>query len=444
MEPAQLLPELRTQVPGPSSRTWSVRMAHVAAPMGPAAPSGATPHGLVFARAHGVNVWDVDGNRFVDLAAGFGSLLLGHRPADVERALELQRVRLWQAMGDLYSADAKIGLLEQLCRLFPVAGARGILGQSGADAVSAALKTAVLATGKHGVLAFQGAYHGLSYGPLAACGLRKSYREPFAAQLNPTVEWLPFPGSVDLVEPCLEQARALLATGRYGALLFEPILGRGGVVPMLPAAAQALRELTREHGALFIADEIWTGLGRSGHWLYSSVLGVVPDVICLGKGLGGGLPISACIGAREVMDHWRQEAEVVHTSTFSGAPLACAAALATLDVLGRKGVVDRARTVAETWKAELSRALSPFGIEARGAGMMLGFDVGRGSGAAGAASLLAQRLLQRGYISSTGGGARETLVLTPPLTTERSVLEAFTRELSLVLGELRSAGVGAG
>jgi 4-aminobutyrate aminotransferase/(S)-3-amino-2-methylpropionate transaminase len=336
-------------------------------------------------------------------------------------------------MGDLYSADAKIGLLEQLCRLFPEPGALGILGQSGADAVSAALKTAVLATGKPGVVAFEGAYHGLSYGPLAACGLRASYRDPFREQLNSHVHWLPYPGTREVMGACLSELQTLLRAGNIGAILFEPILGRGGVVPMLKAAALELRRLATEQGVLLIADEIWTGLGRCGHWFYSTELGVVPDVVCLGKGLGGGLPVSVCLGKAEVMQHWRQEAEVMHTSTFAGAPLACATALATLDVLGRQGLIDKARERAREWKGQLRAALSPLGASVRGAGMMLGVDVGKGADRAGAASRVMFKLLRRGYISSTGGGARETLVLTPPLTIEPEHLDVFGVELASIL-----------
>ena len=175
-----LPPSIHTAPPGPTSRSWLVRHAHVAAPMGPA-PQPGPPSGIVYATGRGANVTDVDGNRYVDLAGGFGALLLGHLHPTVQRVMGLQSERLLQALGDLYPADAKIALLERLTRLYPEPGAKGILGQSGSDALSAALKTAKLATGRSGVLAFTGAYHGLGYGPLAACGLRESYRAPFAA-----------------------------------------------------------------------------------------------------------------------------------------------------------------------------------------------------------------------------------------------------------------------
>ncbi len=422
VENEALGPELKTRVPGPESRTWLLRLSRVAAPMGPI-PEPGPMRSIVFARGSGSNVWDVDGNRFVDLAAGFGSLLLGHDPPEVLRALDVQKALLLQAMGDVYPSNAKVGLLEQLVEICGIPDAQGILGQSGADAVSAALKTAVLATGRAGVIAFRGAYHGLSYGPLSVCGLRESYREPFAAQLNSHVHWVDYPKDTSTEAAALERTEALLRSGGIGALIYEPILGRGGVVPMSDACAKELRRLTIDHGALLIADEIWTGLGRSGSWLYCGRQGVTPDVVCLGKGLGGGLPLSACLARREVMQAWSRDAEVVHTSTFAGAPLACATALATLDVLRRGAVVERAAAVGSVFMQQLRDELGPLGVTLSGAGLMIGAQLDGGAGVAGDVLL---QLAKRGYLVSTGGGARQSIVLTPPLTIAPSVLTEFT------------------
>lgn len=417
-----LPPQIKVLPPGPSSRTWLVRHAHVAAPMGPLLPPG-PPSGIVYATGRGSNVTDVDGNRYVDLAGGFGALLLGHLHPAVQRVVALQAERLLQALGDLYPADAKIALLERVTRLYPEPNAKGILAQSGSDAVSAALKTAKLATGKPGVLAFNAAYHGLGYGPLAACGLRESYRAPFAEQLNRRVAFVDYPARADEAAASLATCRAELARGDIGAILIEPLLGRGGVLAPPDGFLRELRELAREAGALLIADEIWTGLGRAGHWLSSVAAGVCPDLICLGKGLGGGLPISAVIGAADVMHSWRQEAEVVHTATFAGAPLAASAAIATLDVLRKENLPERAHRLGARYAAELRLALNDLSQvrEVRGCGFMLGIDLGKRPGVA---SQLMRGLLQAGYISSTGGGQREVLVLTPPLNIDEGVLLA--------------------
>lgn len=391
---------------------------------------------IVLSTGFGSNLVDVDGNRYVDLAQGFGAQLIGHRHKNVQRVLELQAGRLWQALGDVYPSDAKIGLLERLTELYP-GRAQVLLGQSGADAVSAALKTAALFTGRPGVLAFRGAYHGLSYGPLAACGLRESYRAPFAAQLNPAVGFLPFPSDAREAAGALELCSERLKEGEVGAILMEPIAGRAGVLlPPLGFFAD-LKSLAVAHGALLIADEIWTGLGRSGSWLRMNDLGTVPHLVCIGKGLGGGLPISACLGSSEVMQAWSRPDEVVHTSTFAGAPLACATALALLDVLKRHDLPARSRELGARWLGELSVAVgaSPLVSAVRGQGLMIGIELS--PRLTGGAVMLQRALLERGYVTSTGGGARDVLILTPALNVHEALLTGFTTALA---GALRLLG----
>jgi 4-aminobutyrate aminotransferase / (S)-3-amino-2-methylpropionate transaminase / 5-aminovalerate transaminase len=428
--PSDELPLIVTRPPGEHSRTFLLRHRHVAAPMGPSRTSG----GIVYATASGANVVDVDRNRYVDLAAGFGALLLGHAHPAVQRTLALQSERLWHALGDLYPSDAKIALSERLARLFPQPDAQVLLGQSGSDAVSAALKTAVLHTGRTGVLAFEGGYHGLGYGPLAACGLRASYRQPFRAQLNSAVTFLPYPDSEEQSAETLAAAARSLAAGDVGAVLIEPILGRGGVIVPPAGFLRELSRLTLEHGALFVSDEIWTGLGRAGSWLRAVAAGADPDLICLGKGLGGGLPLSAVLGKRSVMQSWRQEAEVVETSTFAGAPLACSTALATLETLGREKLVERSERLGASWLEELRAGLKGArDVVVRGSGLMLGVDFGARQGAAGAAM---QALLERGFLTTTGGGSRSVLVLTPPLTVSEAQLGAATSAVAEAVREV--------
>lgn len=388
--------------------------------MGPK-PQPGPPPGIVYASGRGSNVSDVDGNRYVDLAGGFGALLLGHSHPSIRRVLTLQSERLFQALGDVYPADATIALLERLTKLYPEPAAKGILAQSGSDAVSAALKTAKLATGKSGVLAFTGAYHGLGYGPLSACGLRESYRAPFARELNSSVEFIPYPGSAEGAAMAQELCRTALRRGTVGAILIEPLLGRGGIIMPPSGLLAALQEQAREFGALLIADEIWTGLGRAGAWLSSVASGAIPDLICLGKGLGGGLPMSAVIGRESVMQSWCREQEVVHTSTFAGSPLAASTAIATLDILSKEHLPERAISLGTRYARDLSAALGQLATvrEVRGQAFMLGIDLG---GRPGAASRLQRLLLEQGYITSTGGGEREVLVLTPALNIGESAL----------------------
>jgi len=266
--------------------------------------------------------------------------------------------------------------------------------------------------------------------------LRQSYRAPFAAQLNPSVRFVAYPAEPAALEPALAAVRDELRRGDVGAVVFEPILGRGGVVVPPPGFAPGLAALCREHGALLVADEVWTGLGRAGEWLYSQAQGVHADVVCLGKGLGGGLPISACFGTREVMASWSRDEEVVHTSTFAGAPLAAAAALETLDAIEAQGLVERVRRLgpafADALRAEFP-ASWPRGWEVRGSGFMLGVDLGPcGHGALE----LSRALLAQGYIVSLGGGRRDSLVLTPALDVAELQLEAFARAFGASLRAL--------
>lgn len=395
--------------------------------MGPRAASNSEPGPVVvYAKAKGVTVWDVDDNRYVDLAAGFGSLLLGHRPERVVSALVEQSQTLLQSLGDVHPSRVKISLLEKLSQLHPSGQGLSILGQSGADAISAALKTAVLHTGRSGVIAFGGAYHGLSYGPLSLCGLRSSYGAPFAEQLNDQVTFVGYPESDATLSECLREVAAQLSTRRVGAVVFEPIAGRAGCLVPPASFAPELSALCREHGALLIADEIWTGLGRAGSWLYSSGEGFGADVVCLGKGLGGGLPISACIGAPQVMSSWSREEEVVHTSTFAGAPLAASTALALLEELEQGQFVERARSLGQQWLDELRLGLESLPVvrAVRGVGLMIGLEF-QGN----IASRLQQALLAEGYLVSLGGGGRESVILTPPLNIARSTLQRFTQVL---------------
>jgi len=434
----QLFPEIRAVPPGPRSRDLAARLAAVESPSvdarreARAKEVGDDHVAIVYREGEGSNLVDVDGNRFVDLAAGFGALLLGHRPRGVADAIERQQRRLWLALGDLYGSDAKVALCERLCRLYPEPGARVMLGATGADAVTAALKTATLATGRGGVVAFEGAYHGLSHGPLAACGLRPSFRRPFADQLNPNVFFAPYPFDASSLEASMAAVDRALTRRNVGAVVVEPILGRGGCVVPPREFLPALAASCRRHGALLICDEIWTGLGRSGSWLASLDCGIVPDLICLGKGLGGGFAISACLGRSDVMQAWAAHGgATIHTATHFGAPPACAAALATLEALEAGQLAQRSLSVGERWSDRLREATRGLGVAAvRGRGLMVGVALQGGTRRALGA---VRSLLRRGWIVLTGGEHGDVLTLTPPLNISEALLDAFAVALAEAL-----------
>ena len=425
-------PLMRVTPPGQMAQSSLASAIATSAPMGPPRSPNL---GMVYAKATGVNVLDEDGNRYVDLGAGFGAMLLGHSHPRIVSTVRQQSDTLLMALGDLYPSSVRLELERLLLATLNCDGWQVLLGQSGSDAITAALKSAVLATGKPGVLAFSGAYHGLGHAPLALCGLREGYRTVFQDQLNAHVQFLPYPMGEAGSSFVLEQAKDCLKKGGIGAIVIEPILGRGGcVLPPIGFLAE-LSALTREASALLIADEIWTGLGRSGHLSYCQENGVIPDIICLGKGLGGGIPISACLGKPEVMRHWRREPEVVHTATFAGAPLASAAAVTTLQVLLSDDLPNRALREGARWMDTISEACDglPVVVDVRGSGFMIGIDFG---GRAGFASTVMFKLLEHGYIVTTGGGERDVLVLTPPLNIDDRHRIPFANTLREVLETL--------
>ena len=432
------LPDVKVAPPGPRSRDLAVRLQAVESPAfearrdARAAASGAEQAPIAYARGQGANVFDVDGNRYVDLTAGFGALVLGHAPNAATEAARAQMEVLPLALGDVYASELKVRACEAIAALFPERGARVMLGLSGADAVTCALKTAALATKKMGVIAFEGAYHGLSHGPLAACGLAPSFREPFAGQLGVNVTFAPYPSDAASLDASLSAVRAALKTGEIGAVLVEPMLGRGGCVVPPVSFLAALRSLTDEAGALLVLDEVWTGVGRTGAMLACEHVGVVPDVICLGKGLGGGVPISACVGRARAMEAWAAHGgSTIHTGTHFGSPPACAAALATIDAV-RGGLADRATEVGSRWMEELTAA-GAGGWTVRGRGLMVGVRLTDGA----EALAVSRALLQRGYIVLTGGLGGETLTLSPPLTIAPELLSAFVQELGAAVATHR-------
>jgi 4-aminobutyrate aminotransferase/(S)-3-amino-2-methylpropionate transaminase len=396
--------------------------------------SGALHDPIVWTRAQCVNVWDADGNRYVDLSAGFGAATLGHGHPEVVHAVQSQAATLLHALGDLHPSDVKIELLARLCALAPFPKARVMLGLSGSDAVAAALKSAMLLTRKPGVLAFDGGYHGLEHGPLAACGYSAKMRAPFAPQLNPHVVFAPYPGAeLSCDDALLAVERSWGERDDVGAVLIEPVLGRGGVVVPPVGFLAALRGLCERRGAVLIADEVLSGLGRTGNVLSCVQQGAQPHLLCLGKALGGGLPISACIGDANVMAAWGDpDGEALHTGTFFGNPLACAAALAALRVLQRDDLAARAERVGSALICTLRERLGARVRAVRGAGLLIGIELGSPA----RALALGRVLLERGYITVPAGADARVISLTPPLVIDQAVLDGFVAALELALDEV--------
>jgi 4-aminobutyrate aminotransferase/(S)-3-amino-2-methylpropionate transaminase len=408
-----LPPALVTAVPGPRSLALVARLAEVES-RNVTCTQPAPP--IFWERAAGANVWDVDGNRFVDLTAAFGVVNAGHAHPRVVDAIHEQCERLLHAMGDVHPAAVKVELLEALARRYPGGGAcRGVLGSSGSDAVEAAIKTALLATGRPGIVAFEGAYHGLGLGALDATW-RPLFRDAFAARLPGATAFARFGDAEDVLRQAASHPEPV------GAVLVEPIQGRGGERIPPTGFLSDLRTLCDERGWLLIADEVYTGFGRTGRWFACEHEGVIPDLLCVGKGLASGMPLSALLGRAEVMDAWPPSGgEALHTQTFLGHPPGCAAALASMAVIEEEKLVERAAENGALALAHLRAALAdaPGIVDVRGRGLLLAVECDGPERAARACG----RALRRGVITLPSGDDGRVLSFTPPLSIEREILE---------------------
>jgi len=404
-------------------------------------------------------VRDADGNVFLDLTSAFGVMVGGHAHPRVVGAARRQMETLVHGMGDVHPPAIKVELMERLAALAPWAGpgeeTRVVLASAGSEAVEIALKTALLATGRAGAVAFEGGYHGLTLGALASTA-RSYFRAPFEARLPEGAGFVAWPEAGAASAP-LDRLERLLREGvprsgagdagaagavPVGAVILEPVQGRGGVRLPPEGFLDAVVRLAHDHGALVIADEIYTGVGRCGVPLAWDRLATrPPDLVCLGKALGGGFPLSACLAPRDVMDAWPgSPGEALHTSTFLGHPVACAASLATLDLLeeGMDREAERiGRGLLEGLRERLGSAAggSPPGgtgarnragtrdparvREIRGVGALIGIELEAAGGAAardppGVAA--ARALLGEGVLVLPAGDGGEVVQLAPPVT----------------------------
>ena len=411
-------PQIRTDVPGPKSLALAERLGRAECRN----TTFRTPDWPIFwERAEGANVWDADGNRFIDLTSAFGVATLGHGATAVAAAN--QAGQLVHAMGDVHPALAKVELCERLADvtfgLWTGTPGKCLLGNSGFEAVEAALKTAVMATGRSRVVAFAGGYHGLGYGTLLGAGI-PWFREPFEGQLAAVTDRLPYPREGDAgSQDAFEAALATLDATRVAAVLVEPVQGRGGIVVPPPAFLAELRAWCDAHGAVLVFDEIYTGFFRTGRWFACDRHGVVPDLICLGKAMSGGFPISACVGRADVMDAWPEtHGEALHTSTFLGNPVGCAMAIASLKMFATGECQARIAAAATAWTTALARLDGlPHVHEIRGPGLMKGIECREadGSPAGGRVVDLVIRLLKLGFIALPDAPEGHVLALTPPM-----------------------------
>jgi len=408
---------------------------------------------VFFEAGAGANLQDVDGNVYVDLSGAFAVAAAGHSDPKVADAVADQAHRLMHGMGDVHPNALKIELARQLCELTPGDGPkRVIFSSSGAEAIESAIKTAAVATGKPGVLCFTGAYHGLTYGALEVTD-RSIFRAPFVRQLGGFSTRVPYaychrcPIGLhypDCSAECLRLVEHELDGpdgADIGAIILEPIQARGGDVVPPSEWLRGLRTLCDRRRLLLIADEIYTGFGRTGKWFACDHAGVVPDLICIGKGMSSGFPISACVGRADVMDRWPPSSgEAIHTSTFLGNPMGCAAALASIAQLHEERLVERAAKLGAILaeRLELLRVGSEGRIaDVRGRGLMWGLECVDGSGAPDGvlAGAIVIGVLRRGIVMLSSGHAGHVLQLAPPLVITDEQLRFGVDEIESVLAQ---------
>ena len=413
-----MLPELHTPIPGPKSLALAKELRRFES-RNVTFLNDEFP--IFWDRADGVNVWDVDGNRFLDLTSAFGVAGLGHGNECIRKALVEQSSKLWHGMGDVHPTALKARLCAKLSALtwqrWTGENAKTVLSNSGFEAIETAMKTALLVTGRAGVLTFKNAYHGVGYGTLSAGGIAK-FRDPFKAQLLEFGTQVGYPGPNDLLEPVWEQVESALIKGDVGAVLVEPIQGRGGKVVPPTGFLSGLRDRCDATKTLLILDEIYTGFGRTGALFATDYEGVVPDLICLGKALTAGFPMSACVGSSSLMDTaWPESGgESIHTSTFLGNPLGCAMALTALEELAKPGLLGTVRATGKRFRDLLEQIDHVQRGSVRGRGLMLGVEIldcfGRPDG--DTAGRLIVQGLKKGLILLADGPHEHVLAITPP------------------------------
>jgi 4-aminobutyrate aminotransferase-like enzyme len=410
-------------------------------------PDGSWP--IVWDHAKDVHVWDAEGKKYLDLTAAFGVAAAGHANAAVVDAGQKQLARLPHAMGDVHPHARKAELARELSRLTFERWTGGqksgktIFCNSGFEAVEAALKTAMLPGGKYGVIAFTGAYHGLGYGALNATH-RDFFRSKFRLQLREFAQFASFPSKPSDLAIVDLTVRRLFQRGWIGAILVEPIQARGGINVPPPEFLPLLRKLCDQNGALLILDEIYTGFGRTGKWFACEHSGVVPDLICLGKALTGGFPLSACVGRADIMDNaWPpSHGEALHTSTYLGNPVGCAMALAQIAEIEQRDLPNRAAELGQFLIDELqalkSRVSNPaIELHIRGTGLMTGVELTAPDGTPATATVIAaiKALLKKGFIFLPEGEHSNVISFTPPLTITKAQLEKAVAALGEVLNQ---------
>jgi len=392
----------------------------------------ATTHPFFVQRAHGATVWDVDGGEYLDFASGIGVLNAGHTHPKIVAAVKKQAELCTHFCFQVAMYESYVALAEKLNRLAPGSTPKKtLLLTTGAEATENAVKIAREYTRRPAVIAFEHAFHGRTLLALSITGKSAPYKQHFGPFCS-DIYHAPFPNEYYgwNSEKAADALRDLLATrvspDRVAAIIIEPVLGEGGFVPAPFDFLRTLRELADEHGIVLICDEIQSGFGRTGSYFAIQHAGIEPDVIACAKSIAGGLPLSAVIGKANIMD----AAEPGGLGgTYAGNPLACAAALATIDVIEDEGLLGRSVVVGGRIIAkahELQERFSQIG-NVRGIGSMVGIEIGPFAEAAALCKDIVARARDRGLLLILAGDGNVVRMLPPLIISDDELAQALQR-----------------
>jgi 4-aminobutyrate aminotransferase len=435
---------IKTDLPGPRARALLARDAEVVSPSYP------RDYPFVMSHGRGAEVWDVDGNRFLDFAAGIAVCSTGHSHPAVVQAIKDAADRFLHISSD-YWHEGQVRLAERMNELSPMREpAMSFFTQSGTESVEAALKLARYVTGRPRFIGFLGGFHGRTMGSLAFTSSKYTQQKGFFPAMA-GVTHVPYPNDYRPLLAGGDQGRAVLRyieevlfvhnvpANEVAAILIEPIQGEGGYLVPPDGFLAGLRELCDRHGILLIFDEVQSGIGRTGRMFACQHWEVAPDIMTLAKGLGSGMPIGMVVAKRSLMSHWSRGA---HGNTYGGNPLCCAAALATLDLVEQEYQGNAAR-VGEYFMRKL-RALAERHAaigQIRGHGLMIGMELVTDQATRAPANALCDALITRAYhngliLLSCG---QSTVRFMPPLMIGESDVDEAVGLLELSLREALAA-----
>jgi len=370
---------------------------------------------IVFVKGKGAVLYDINGKEYIDCMSGYGVSLVGHCHSKVVRAIREQSEKLITCHGSHYN-DKRAELLEKLMQISPKGLNKVFLCNSGAESVECALKAAVKYTGKTEIIGMVRGFHGKTLGALSATWNPK-YRKAFQQMICQNMKFVPF-GKIKKVEEALTKETA--------AVIVEPVQGEGGVHVAPDGYLQALRDLCTDKNVVLIFDEVQTGFGRTGHMWASQHWNVTPDIMCVAKAMGGGVPIGATIAKEDIMNSLKVGE---HSSTFGGNPLACAAACATIDVIVEENLPERARVLGKRFKDVLEKMTEDMRVlrDVRGLGLMIGLEsrifIGN----------VLTRALKKGLVLLYAG--KNVIRFLPPLVIKEKQLEKAAEILHEIFSE---------